>query len=122
MNSFNYQDLDVWKKGIDIGDLIYDLTAGFGRTEKYGLGQHMRRISESIPSNIAEGAVRQYTKEYMQFCYIALGSCAELETQVVLAGRRKLIDGKDDKELREYLNHEIRMIRNLIKSLRKRGK
>ena len=82
----------------------------------------MRRTSESIPSNIAEGAVRQYTKEYMQFCYIALGSCAELETQVVLAGRRKLIDGKDDKELREYLNHEIRMIRNLIKSLRKRGK
>ena len=121
MSSFNYQDLEVWQKGIDIADFTYDLTAKFEQMEKYGLGQHMRKTSESISSNIAEGAVRQYTKEYIQFCYIALGSCAELETQAVIAKRRKQINNSDSDKINEYINHEIRMIRNLIKSLKKRG-
>lgn len=48
--------------------------------ERYGLTSQMRRAAVSIPSNIAEGAARQYNKEFVQFLYIALGSLAEIET------------------------------------------
>ncbi len=54
MKAKDYKDLDVWKKGIEIVDLIYDLTEGFPRTELFGLALQMRKAAVSIPSNIAE--------------------------------------------------------------------
>ncbi len=76
----SYRELDVWKKGIEIVDLVYEITKKFPNEERYGLATQMQRAAVSIPSNIAEGFARQHTKEYQQFCYISLGSCAELET------------------------------------------
>jgi len=55
------------------------------KEETYALSDQMRRAAASIPSNIAEGANRKTTKEYIQFLYIALGSAAELETQLIIA-------------------------------------
>jgi four helix bundle protein len=53
----------------------------------YGLTSQIRRAAVSIPSNIAEGAGRKGNKEFIQFLYIALGSLAEVETQVLIAKR-----------------------------------
>ncbi|MFN0316554.1 MAG: four helix bundle protein, partial [Burkholderiales bacterium] len=53
-------------------------------SEAYGLTSQMRRSAVSMPSNIAEGFMRG-AKEYAQFLRIALGSAAELETQISLA-------------------------------------
>lgn len=113
----SYKELDVWKKAIEIVDFVYKLTNKFPREEQYGLAAHMQRTAVSIPSNIAEGFSRQHTKEYQQFCYIALGSCAELETQLIIAQRRNYVSNENFAKLEEYLNHESRMLRNLIKSL-----
>ena len=77
----------------------------------------MRRAAISIPSNIAEGFNRFHNKEYKQFLYIALGSCAELETQVDVASALKYIDDSCHDRLIEKLDHESRMLRNLIKKL-----
>ena len=115
----SYKDLEAWKKGIDIVDLVYEITEKFPDREKYGLAIHMQRSAVSIPSNIAEGYARQYTKEYQQFCHIALASCAELETQFIIAERRRYIKKDDFNKLEEYLDHESRMLMNLIKRLRK---
>lgn len=71
----NYKELNVWKSGIDIVNRIYDLTDQFPENERYGLIVQMPRSSISIPSNIAEGFMRFYTKEYIRFLYISLGSC-----------------------------------------------
>ncbi len=113
----SYKELDVWKKGIEIVDFAYKVTNKFPREEQYGLAAHMQRTAVSIPSNIAEGFSRQHTKEYQQFCYIALGSCAELETQLIIAQRRNYVSKENFAKLEEYLDHESRMLRNLIKSL-----
>lgn len=78
----------------------------------------MQRTAISIPSNVAEGFARQHTKEYKQFCYVALGSCAELETQLIIAGRHNYICKDYYSRLSEFIDHESRMLMNLIKALK----
>lgn len=114
----NYKELNVWKKGIEIVDKIYALTKNFPAEEKYGIAIQMQKSAISIPSNIAEGFARHYSKEYTQFLYVALGSCAELETQLIISNRRNYIVQKEMEELQEDIDHESRMLMNLIKSLR----
>jgi four helix bundle protein len=80
-----HKDLDVWKDGIELVKLIYNLTSSFPKEEMYGLTSQIRRSGVSIPSNIAEGAARKSKKEFVQFLYIALGSIAELETQLIIS-------------------------------------
>jgi len=81
----NFRDLDIWKKGIEIVKDIYKIVRKFPKLELYSLTSQMQRASISIPINIAEGFNRFHNKEYKQFLYIALGSCAELETQIEIA-------------------------------------
>jgi len=77
----NFQDLRIWQKGIEVVKDIYILSKKLPKEELYGLTSQMRRSAISIPSNIVEGFRRYHNKEYKQFLYIALGSCAELETK-----------------------------------------
>jgi four helix bundle protein len=76
---------------------IYNITRAFPKDEIYGLTSQLRRSAVSIPSNMAEGFARFHNKEYRQFLYVSLGSCAELTTQLVIASRlqyapEKIID------------------------------
>jgi four helix bundle protein len=114
----SYRDLDVWKKSIDLVKHIYLITQEFPKEELHGLVNQMRRSAISIPSNIAEGKTRQHVNEYIQFLYIALGSCAELETQIVIATKLEYLNEKHSEELLETTDHIARMARNLVKSLR----
>ena len=86
-----YRDPETWKKGIELAKSIYKLTEKFPKQETYGLISQMRRSAISIPSNAAEGFKRYHNKEYMQFLYVTLGSCAELETQITIAKELKYI-------------------------------
>lgn len=117
MSIKSYKELDIWKKGIGIVDSVYAITKGFPREEQFGLAVQMRRSAVSIPSNIAEGFVRQHNREYRQFLYIALGSCAELETQTIVSCNRDYVSKKVSDELLECLDHESRMLMNMIKAV-----
>jgi four helix bundle protein len=97
---------------------IYECTKKFPKEEIYGLVSQMRRTAVSIASNIAEGFNRYYNKEYRQFLYIALGSCAELETQVEAGRLLGHINQAMGNKIIEKLDHEERMLRNLIKCLK----
>ena len=57
----------------------------FPYKEVFSLTNQMRRSAISIPSNISEGFSRNSAKEFIQFLYIALGSSAELETQILIS-------------------------------------
>ncbi len=114
----DYRDLRVWQKGIEIVDKVYAMTDRFPKDELYGLTGQIRRSAISIPSNIAEGFARKHTKEYKQFLYFSLGSCAELDTQLVIASRRNYITSQVAEELSEAINHEARMLVTLINKLR----
>jgi four helix bundle protein len=112
-----YRDLDIWKAGILLVKVVYKLTEKFPKQEMYGLVSQMRRSTISIPSNVAEGFRRYHNKEYKQFLYISLGSCAELETQITIAKELEYIDIDKETVLLEKLDHICRMISNLIKKL-----
>ncbi|MGB6267882.1 MAG: four helix bundle protein [Olleya sp.] len=96
----NHKDLDVWKKSMDLVELIYKITNKFSADERFGLVSQMRRAAVSIPSNIAEGAARKGDKELIQFLMIALGSLSELETQYLIAVRLKMIENIEDIEVK----------------------
>jgi len=88
----SYQDLIVWRKGIDLVEEIYSLTMYLPNSEKYGLIPQMRRSAISIPANIAEGWGRKSTGNFIQYLNISSGSLAELMTQLEIVKRLKLVE------------------------------
>ena len=101
-------------------DLVVDVYAvidDFPHTEKFALSDQIRRCSISIPSNIAEGAGRNHTKEFVQFLSIALGSLYELQTQLEIAKRVGYIPHINELESKTL---EIeKMLNALISSMKK---
>ena len=95
---------------------VYKITLVFPKEELFGLTSQMRRAAISIPSNIAEGASRAGTKEFLQFLHIARGSASELETQLLLAERLGYLSGSD--ALTSSLTSVKRLINGLIRSLK----
>jgi len=91
-NLSSHKDLEVWKRAIQLVKKIYQETSNFPKEEIYGLTSQIRRSAISIPSNIAEGAARQSSKEFIQFLYISLGSAVELETQLIIGGELNLLN------------------------------
>jgi four helix bundle protein len=114
----SHKDLVVWQKSIELVSSIYLLTQSFPEAERFGLISQLRRASVSVPSNIAEGAARNSKKEFIQFLYISLGSLSEIETQLIIAEKLKLIDDKT--EVQESVDEIRKLILGLIRSL-KRG-
>lgn len=98
-------------------DFVYKLTKDFPSSEKFGLVSQMQRAAVSVPSNVAEGFARQYEKEFKRFCFIALGSCAELETLLMIGKSQGYVTEGDVERLEEMLDHESRMLMNLSKKL-----
>ena len=91
----NHKELDVWRRGMDLVEAVYNITSRFPSSEIYGLTNQLRRASVSIPSNIAEGASRGGDKELLYFVNVAIGSVAEIETQMLIAVRLKYINDED---------------------------
>jgi four helix bundle protein len=113
MNIETYRDLRVWQQSLELAETIYNATAAWPKSELYGLTGQTRRAAISIPSNIAEGYGRESTGSYIQFLKTARGSLCELETQVEIARRIKLIDDKQS----AWINQEIVVISKMLSGL-----
>ena len=113
----NFKDLKIWQKGIELAKAIYQITDSFPPKETYGIVAQMRRSVVSVPSNIAEGFMRRHNKEYKQFLYIALGSLAELETQVIISEQLGFADGARCDRIQSSIGEINKMTVGLIKCL-----
>ena len=113
----NYKDLNIWKRSIKVVENIYKITKNFPKEEIYGLTSQLRRSAISIPSNIAEGFARFYNKEYRQFLFISLGSCAELFTQIIVALRLDYLESNKTDQLLNEIDEISKMTMSLIKKL-----
>lgn len=81
----NFRELKIWQLGMKIAKDIFTISKSFPVDEKYGLISQVRRAAISIPSNIAEGTSRKSKNEFAHFIDIAIGSCYEIETQILLS-------------------------------------
>jgi four helix bundle protein len=104
-----FKDLEIWKQSRLLCKDIYEITATFPESEKFGLINQLRRASVSIPSNIAEGASRKSNRDFSRFLEIAIGSCYEIETQLLIANDLDFLKKYALDELLEKLNSIIKM-------------
>lgn len=112
----NYKNMEIWKRGIDIADEIYQLLERFPASERFGLYSQISRSIISIPSNIAEGSSRS-NKGFIHFLNISLGSAFELETQLIISRRRKYIDAARFNKLMGMLDELQKMTIGFQKAL-----
>ena len=87
----SFKELNVYQDSITFVTKIYGLTSQFPKSELFGITNQIRRSAVSIPSNIAEGSGRSSGKEFARFLEFSLGSAYELETQLIIAEKRKYI-------------------------------
>ncbi|MDF2831089.1 four helix bundle protein [Chryseobacterium indoltheticum] len=114
----NFKELLVWQKSMNFVTEIYELTNDFPKNEMYGLISQIRRASISIPSNIAEGNSRRSVADYLQFLKIARGSCAEVETQLIIAQNLKFLNEEHYLKLNQGIIEISKMLNGLINSLK----
>ncbi len=113
-----YKDLKFWQLSRTFCKDIYQITNQFPASEKFGLVLQLRRASVSIPSNIAEGASRNSNKDFNRFLTIALGSCYEIETQLLLSSDLDFISDSDLETLNNTLLQIIKMMSKFSSSLK----
>jgi len=113
----NYRELIVWQEAIKIAKAVYQLTGKFPKQETYALADQIRRAAVSVPSNIAEGQARKSPGDFRRFLHIALGSLAEVDTQLVLAQEFGYLTQEDIDPMDEQIQGLRKKLYALINSL-----
>jgi four helix bundle protein len=113
----SYRDLDAWKLSMKLAEGCYRFTDTFPKSELFGLAAHIRKSAVSIPSNVAEGHSRRSRVAFANFVGIAMGSLAELETQIELARRLGMGQEEDAVGLLESAGDVGRILHGLRSAL-----
>jgi four helix bundle protein len=117
----SYRDLEVWQRGMTLTVDVYRITDKFPSGERFGLVSQMRRAAVSIPSNVAEGHARG-EGAYLNHLRIALGSQAELSTEIEAALRLGFVSPDAAGGLESRITEMRRMQHGLRASLERRRK
>lgn len=117
----NFEELEIWKEARRLTQEIYQLTRDSRFSRDFGLSSQIQRAAISIMSNIAEGFERGGNPEFIQFLYVAKGSCGEVRSQVYVALDQKYIDQKAADSLLTILKRLSVMIKHLIDHLKRSG-
>lgn len=116
--SRNHEKLSVFQKSDELAVLVYRLTTKFPADERFELRSQIRRAAVSTPTNIVEGCARSGERDYLRFLDIALGSANELSYLLHLSERLGLLNPTESEDCRNCAEAVVRMLQNLIKSLR----
>jgi four helix bundle protein len=112
----SFRDLEAWQLGMEFVVRVYAVTREFPRDERYGLTSQLRRAAVAIPSNVSEGH-QHGTKAYLHFVVMALGSLAEVETQLELARRLRMTGEDEIESVADLAGHVRRVLHGLRRSL-----
>ena len=118
MNIQKFEDLDIWKVGLEIGNSIYNLTKKREIYIDMIMRNQMRRAAISISSNIAEGFERDSNKDFVRFLRISMGSLSELKTQLYLCEKQNYITLVEIQTLLDEMEILSKRMGKLIQYLR----
>jgi four helix bundle protein len=113
-----YRRLEVWQLAYRLALNVYQVTARFPTTERYGLSQQLRRAAVSVFSNIAEGHARGSRREYLQSCVISRGSQTEVKSLLMLSHDLNFVGSQEWRNLDEGYTRVGQMLNKLVVSLR----
>lgn len=114
----SYRDLRVWQLSRELVKHVYVALISMPKEEIYGLTSQIKRAVVSVPSNLAEGSSRKGTAEFIRYINIAMGSLAELETQLVLAQDLDFLQERQVSELLSQTKDINRMLQGLHDALK----
>lgn len=112
-----FRDLKVWQRGMDFVTEIYRSSAGFPRSDQFGLTSQTRRAASSIPLNIAEGAGAGSNAEFHRFLSYALRSTYEVMPALEIAQRLTYFSPEKTQALLSEADEIAAMIVGLSRSL-----
>lgn len=113
----SYEDLDVYQKLCDLHIEVNELTFTFPKFELYELGSQVRRSSNSVPANIAEGWNNKHINIYLEGINRALGELRETRHHIKMAFRKGYIEQFKYTDLTTRYDECGRMLKSLEKSL-----
>jgi four helix bundle protein len=119
--SFRFQTLDIWKRAVDIGDMLLDIADDLEQRKLYRFADQMRGASLSISNNIAEGSGSISDRDFANFLNIARRSAFENANMAIVFERRGLINDVQRDDLLSRLDEECRMISTFAVRLRAKG-
>ena len=114
----SFKDLEVWQAAMELLTMVYGLALEMPASERFELSAQLRRSAVSIPSNIAEGHARR-GRAYRHHVLIALGSTAELETQLEAAVRLHFFTTDQVQAATDLINRVGQMLHGLARALRR---
>ena len=117
MKAVDFRDLRVWEESMVMAEAIYAVANRLPADERYGLAAQLRRAAVSVPSCIAEGNARSTTRDYLRFLFMARGSLAELQTQLLLAIRLNFAESAAVAPALTRVRAVSLLLQSLIKSL-----
>ena len=116
--SFRFENLEIWKKAIKIGRLLFDIANDLEKKRLYRFADQLRGAGLSMSNNIAEGSGSHSKKEFIQFLNIARRSTFENANMVILFQMEGLISNEIKTQLLSDLDELCRMISGFIKALK----
>ncbi len=118
---FKFEKLKVWEKAIELSNEVHLMTHEWPKEELYILTSQIKRATDSISLNIAEGSTGQSNPEFRKFLSYSSRSALEVVNCLYLAKGRDLIDQKTFEEKYETLTEIIKMIFGLRNSIEKKN-
>ena len=113
-----FEKLLIWEKSSIFCVEIYCITTTFPSDEKFCITSQLRRASVAIASNIAEGSSRSCNTDFSRFLEMAIGSCYEIETQLLISSDLGFINAKDLDSLTVKLEEIVKMTSKFRSSLK----
>ena len=114
-----FEDLEIWKMARAFSKDIYAITNYNLFNKDYRFRDQIRASAGSIMDNIAEGFERNGNKEFVQFLFIAKGSCGEVRSQLYRALDCSYIVEDEFNALKEKALNISKSISNFIQYLKK---
>ncbi len=113
----SFKDLQVYQKSLQLHFEVHELTMRFPKFELYELGSQLRRSSNSIPANIAEGWNNKHINIYIEGINRALGELRETQHHIYVAFKKKYIPPETFESLQKRYDECGRMLKGLERSL-----
>jgi four helix bundle protein len=113
----SFRDMDVWQKAHNLSVEVFRLTNPLPRSEDYALTSQLRRSSNSISANIAEGFGRTTKKDKSYFYTVARGSAYETQNHLLYGNGVNYFEEKVVNQLIQEYDELIHQLNKIMKSL-----